>query len=202
MGGDTNVVHDTTIVAWDVPSAIIVGDRFRMKVGIKCRSECGLSMARLEVYDHTGVRVASAALPDEVWPGTTGLYVTEVELAAPAEEGLHEWSVRTAEGHLETPHPVAATSVRVRTVARPEHDVAIQVIDRAAGRPLAGARIVMHPYRAETNEQGVAVVRVGKGTYRMFVSQTGYVTSGQDVDVASDLATRVELEREPPIERN
>src|SRR5215813_8653082 len=35
--------HTTDIVAWDAPSAIVVGERFRMKVGIKCPNGCDLT---------------------------------------------------------------------------------------------------------------------------------------------------------------
>ena len=86
--------HTTSVVAWDIPSAVVVGERFRIKVGIKCSSECDLTNRDFGIYDHEGTQVATGMLSGDLWPGTTGLYVAEVELEAPAEEGLYTWSVK------------------------------------------------------------------------------------------------------------
>jgi hypothetical protein len=60
----------------------------------------------------------------------------------------------------------------------------------------------MHPYRTITDARGVAEVRVAKGAYKLFVSQTRYLTFGLSVEVTSDMTARVELELEPVPERN
>jgi hypothetical protein len=60
----------------------------------------------------------------------------------------------------------------------------------------------MHPYRVVADESGVARVRVAKGEYRLFVSQTNYLTVGLPVEVAADMTARVELDLEPVLERN
>jgi hypothetical protein len=60
----------------------------------------------------------------------------------------------------------------------------------------------MHPYRAVTDERGVAAMRVAKGAYQLFVSQTRYLTFGLPVEVTADMKTRAELDLEPVLERN
>jgi hypothetical protein len=60
----------------------------------------------------------------------------------------------------------------------------------------------MHPYRAVTDERGVAVVRVAKGEYKLFVSQIRYLTFGLPVEVTADMTARAELYLEPVAERN
>jgi hypothetical protein len=60
----------------------------------------------------------------------------------------------------------------------------------------------MPPYRAVTDERGVAEVRVAKGAYRLFVSQTRYLTFALPVEVTADMTTRAELDLEPLRERN
>ena len=60
----------------------------------------------------------------------------------------------------------------------------------------------MHPYKAVTDERGIAEVRVAKGAYKLFVSQTKYLTFGLLVEVTADMKTRVELDLEPVPERN
>src|SRR5437867_9467458 len=61
--------HATHVVAWDTPSAVVAGERFRMKVGIKCPNECDLTNRDFGIYDHKEERVASGTLTGDRWPG-------------------------------------------------------------------------------------------------------------------------------------
>jgi hypothetical protein len=195
--------HAVSVVAWDIPSAIVVGEKFRMKVGIKCADECDLANIDVGIYDEQGTQVATRTLPPERWPGTTGLHVAEVELEAPAAEGLYTWSVRSpARADGETAHTEDSISFGVRVVGRPEYLVTVETVDKSDQTPLSGARVVMHPYRAVTDERGIAKVRVAKGAYKLFVSQTRYVTFGLPVEVEGDMTARAELNVEPVTERN
>ena len=194
--------HTTSLVVWDVPSAIVVGERFGIKVGVKCSSECNLTHSTVAIYNHEGTQIGTGSLPGDRWPGTTGLYVAEVDLEAPAREGFYTWSVRSLGSDAAVPHADGAASFGVSVVARPEYVVTIETRDKASATPLAGARVVMHPYRAVTDERGVARVRVAKGAYRLFVSQTKYVTLGLPVEVTGDVTARAELDPEPVVERN
>jgi hypothetical protein len=202
--------HATTVVVWDVPPAAVAGEKFRIKVGVKCSAECNLADRGFGISDHDGAQVAGGVLSGERWPGTTGLHVSEVELEAPAGEGLYTWMVTSPATGLEAapgsdaaiPHAEGSTSFGVRVVSHPEHEVKVEAIDQESQMPLAGARVTMHPYRAVTDERGVAEVRVARGAYRLFVSQTGYVTFGQSVEVDADMTARAELHLEPVAERN
>ncbi len=194
--------HTTTVVVWDVPTSVVMGERFRIKVGVKCSSECSLAAGRFAIDDHTGARVATGRLPGGLWPGTTGLYAAEVELQAPAEQGLYTWSVRAPAGEVGVSHEEGSATFGVRVVTRPEHRVIVEAFDYESQSPLAGARVMMHPYQAVTDARGVAELRVAKGTYRLFVSQARYMTFGLPVDVTGDLTTRAELSLEPVLERN
>jgi hypothetical protein len=198
--------HAVSLVAWDIPSAIVIGENFRMKVGIKCAAECDLANAEFGVFDQDGTPVAKGTLPAECWPGTTGLHVAEIELQAPATEGLYTWTVRgpstRASGDEEVAHAEESINFGVRFVDRPEFLVTVQTVDGSDQSPLSGARVVMHPYRAVTDEHGIAQVRVAKGAYKLFVSQTRYVTFGLPVEVEADMTARAELYVEPVTERN
>ena len=195
--------HDVNVVAWDIPTAIVVGEKFRIKVGIKCAHECDLGNTGFAVYDHEETQLAAGTLPAERWPGTTGLHVAEVEVEAPAAEGLYTWSVkRPSRMDGEVAHAAESISFGVRVVASPEYLVTVEAVDQSDQAPLSGARIVMHPYRAVTDERGIAKVRVAKGAYKLFVSQTRYVTFGLPVEVDADMTARAELYVEPVTERN
>ena len=194
--------HTSNIVVWDVPTAIVVGEQFRMKVGIKCSTGCRLADAHFAIDDHEGAPVATGTLTGDVWPGTTALYFVEVELVAPASAGLYTWKVKGPQFDGEIPHVRASVSVGIRVVNRPEYVVRVETIDMVNQTPLSGARVVMHPYKAVTDERGVAEVRVAKGAYKLFVSQTRYVTFGLPVEVTADVTARAALYPEPEQERN
>jgi hypothetical protein len=194
--------HTMYVVAWDIPSAVVVGERFRMKVGIKCSSECRPTNRNFAIYDHEGTEVARRTLSGDRWPGTTGLYVAEVELTAPRKEGLYTWTVKGGESDVGIPHAEGSNSFGITVVSHPEYLVTVEAVDKATQTPLSGARVVMHPYKTVTNERGVAEVRVARGAYKLFVSQTSYTTFGLPVDVTADMTARAELDLEPVPERN
>jgi hypothetical protein len=194
--------HPTYVVAWDIPTNVVVREKFTVKIGIKCSNGCSLANSPFGLYDHEGTQVAAGTLPDEQWPDTVGLYVAEVELEAPASEGLYTWSVKRAQSDLEVPHAESSIEFGVRVVGRPECLVTIESVDKVTQAPLIGARVVMHPYRVVTDEHGVARVRVARGAYQLFVSQTNYLTCALPVEVAADMTARVQLDLEPVLERN
>ena len=173
-----------------------------MKVGIKCSDECRLADRDVAVHDHDGALVTRGTLSRDPWAATTGLYVADVELVAPAAEGLYTWSARGPASDAGLPHAEGSISFGVRVVSPPECLVTVEAIDNVSHAPLSGARVVMHPYRAVTDERGIAEVRVAKGAYTLFVSQTRYLTFGLPVDVTSDMTARAELDVEPERERN
>jgi hypothetical protein len=193
--------HTTSVIVWDVPSAVVAGEKFRIKVGIKCSSECDLTNRDFGIYDDKGTSLATRTLAGDRWAGTT-LYFAEVELEAPPGNGLYTWSIKRAGTAVEIPHDEGSVSFGLRVVSHPEYLVRIETVDKESQTPLSGARVVMHPYRAVTDERGVAEVRVAKGEYKLFVSQTNYITFGLPVEVTSDITTRAELELEPVQERN
>ena len=193
-----------------------------MKVGIKCSEDCRLGGMAFGVFNHDGVCVAEGTASGDVWPGTTGLYFAEIELEAPGDEGLYTWTVKSSpvpgsaiaveEGtapapgaggsHDEVSHTEGSGSFGVRVVSHPEHLVRIEAVDHDGQTPVGGAHIVMHPYKAVTNDRGVAELRVAKGSYTLFVSQTSYVIWGTPIEVSADVTARAELHLQPALERN
>jgi hypothetical protein len=56
----------------------------------------------------------------------------------------------------------------------------------------------MHPYRAMTDENGTAKVRVAKGQYDVLVSASQHVAACASVDISADVITSVELDADQP----
>jgi hypothetical protein len=217
--------HTTSVAVWDIPSAVLPGERFNIKVGVKCSSDCELKNRDFGICNHEGAQVAIVTLSGDRWPGT-GLHFAELELEAPAAaerkrdsaqppgeerkrdsaqppgDDLYSWTVRCAGWSAGIPHDEGSAGFGIRLVSQPECLVTVETIDRETQMPLSCARVVMHPYRAIADERGVAELRVAKGEYQLFVSQTNYLTFALPVEVTADMTARAELDLEPVPERN
>jgi hypothetical protein len=190
--------HTTRLLAWDVAPTIEAGHRFGMKVGVKCSSGCDMTGRPFEIFDHADARVASGTLSGDISPGSEGLYYAALDLSAPEAEGLHTWRVEVPRGEGKYPHKAATAPFNVRVVAPAEFTVRIEAWDKEKDAPLPNMSVTMHPYRATTDAQGIAEVRVPKGTYSIFVSGPGYYPVQREMEVAEDVSTRAPLEKEPP----
>jgi hypothetical protein len=194
--------HTTRVLAWDTPPTVVAGDRFTIKIGIKCSSACVFANKAFEIYDHDGAAIGAGVLSGDIWPGTSGLYSAALELEAPSTAGLYDWTVKCTGKNLEKPHAEGIASFAVRVVSPPECVVKVEAVDKVSQQPLADARVALHPYKAVTDERGFAEIRVAKGAYDLFVAKTRYLTLGLPVEVTADMTARAELDLEPEIERN
>ena len=195
--------HATRVVVWDTPTAVECGAALRLKVGVKCAAECCAAGWRVAIRDAEGRGVAACAVGDVPWPGTAALYAAALELRAPEAQGLHAYEA-ALEADVTTageraPHEAASARFQVRTVPSPECRVTVVAVDAVSRTPVRGARVVVHPYRAVTDAQGVAELRVPKGAYRLFVSGRHYFPFRSDGEVSADVTIRAELDadREP-----
>ena len=192
--------HVLELTAWDVPSAIGAGERFRVAVGAKCSAGCDLGGRELILFDHEGAPAATVKLGREVWPETEALYFAEVEAKSPIETGSHQWEAKIAAWDAELPHAACSFPLTVRVVGAPECEVTVKAVDRETQAPIKGARVVMHPYRAVTGDDGIAKVRVARGQYDILVSGSQYLAACCPVEVTADLTTSAELYADLPEE--
>jgi hypothetical protein len=189
--------HAASVNVWGLPSAIAAGECFRFKVGIKCTAECKLTGRPLSIFDHEGAQVGAGSLLDDVWPGTSALYFAEGEAQAPLTTGDYAWQVKTPGSDSGVPHAAGSFTFAVKVVSPPDHEVTVEAFDSEKQIPIKGAHVLLHPYRALTDESGVAKVNVAKGRYKLFVSGFQYVAYQSIIDVAGDVTTRAELTLEP-----
>ena len=190
---DNRKPHDTQVVVWDTPPAIARGERFTIKLGVTCSSKCGPAGWVVEVRDHDGEARATTTLGDDPWPGTDALYHAEVALAAPDTEGLYTWEAAALTGGLAVAHTDRSVPVGVRVVSTPACLLTVVVRDAQSQSPVAGAKVVAHPYRAVTDERGVAQLRVPAGECRLFVTGKSYVPFRFNGEVKTDTTIRAEL---------
>jgi hypothetical protein len=193
----TAMAHAASVNVWGLASAVPAGERFSFKVGIKCSAGCKLVGRAMSITDHNGAQVAAAKLCDDVWPGTSALYFAEVEAQAPRTPGDFTWQVTTAASEQSVPHAAGSCGFPVKVVAPPDHEVTVEAFDGDRQAPIKGAHVLLHPYRAITDERGVAKVKVAKGRYTLFVSGFNYIGHERIIDVTSDVTARAELAVEP-----
>ena len=191
------VPHAASVNIWGLPSAIAAGERFSFKVGIKCSAGCKLAGRALCVLDHDGSQVATANLHEDRWPDTSALYFAEVEVQAPSTAGDYQWRIETAASDAGVPHAAGACTFAVDVMKPPDHEVTIEAFDSERQTPINGAHVLLHPYRALTDERGVAKVKVARGRYTLFVSGFNYLGHQSMLDVTSDVTARAELTVEP-----
>ncbi len=84
----------------------------------------------------------------------------------------------------------------VRVVSAPECRVTVVALDAESRAPVEGARVVAHPYRAVTDERGMAELHVPAGEYRLFVSGRGCIPFRFDGALTTDTTIRAELEQD------
>jgi hypothetical protein len=189
--------HAALLNVWDVPSTVVAGERFKVAVGVKCSAGCDLRGQEFGIIDGDGRQVSTVKLGD-LWPGSEALYFAEVEADAPPIAANHRWEIRTVPWDAELPHAAGSSSFVLRVVGSPDCEVAVEVVDKDQQTPINDACVVMHPYRATTDENGVAKLKVTKGQYDILVSGAKYLPISTTVTVSADLTTRAELEVEPP----
>ena len=185
--------HPTRVVVWDAPSTVECGKHFDIKLGVKCPSECRTEGWAVDVLDHEGEKQVTATLGAAPWPGTDTLYFADVELKAPDTEGLFAWEAKAPGNDKKVPHADGIARFGVRVVAPPTCCVTVVAVDAERHMPVRGAKVVMHPYRAVTDEHGVAQVMVPKGNYRLFVSGPNHVPFRQDAEMTTDVTIRAVL---------
>jgi hypothetical protein len=198
MANGESELHAAELTVWDVPSAIVAGERFKAMVGVRCSGGCNLGGRELSLFDQQGSRVGTATLGHDVWPGTEALHVAEVEATAPPAIGSHEWQVKTAGWDSEPPHTAASFPMVVRVVGAPDCEVTVRAVDREKQIPIKGACVVMHPYRVVTDENGIAKIRVARGQYDILVSGSQYMAACASVEVTADMTTSAELDADQP----
>jgi hypothetical protein len=189
--------HIARVQVWGMPSAIPAGERFKMKVGVKCTSACSLAGRIVTVFDQGGVEAATGLLCEAPFPGTTALYSTEVEATAPAAVGSHEWRAMTPASASDLPHAAGELAFAIKAVDVPDYEVTIEAFDRDQGTPIKGLHVMLYPYRALTGEDGIARIKVAQGSYQLYISGLKYIPYEDIIDATGDVTLRVPLSLEP-----
>ena len=187
-----SIPHGTSLAVWDIPSPIVKGERFTIKVGAKSAANAELKGLEIAVFDSSDKVAARGRLRDTLWPGTSALYWDEVELIAPTEEGLSTWSVRFAAEGLALPHDGTAAEFSAMVARPPEHRLTVKVVEQKSKAPITDVQIRLGPFRGTTDPAGIAEVMMPKGTYDLHVWKTAYEAPAHSIEIRGDLSIEVE----------
>src|SRR3954470_14271982 len=186
------IPYGTSLAVWDIPSPIVKGERFTIKVGAKSAANAELTGLEVAVFDNSDKVAAHGRLRDTPWPGTAALYWDEVELTAPTEEGLSKWSVRFAADGLALPHDGTAAEFSAVVSRPPEHRLTVKVIEQKSKEPIADVQVRLGPFRGATDPTGMAEVMMPKGRYDLHVWKTAYEAPAHSIEIKGDLSVEVE----------
>ena len=184
--------HQTSMAVWEIPSPVVMGSDFSMKVGVRCFAECPIGGGRFEVLSETGARIGGGVLGEAPSPGTDALYAAEVDLTAPLAEGIVVWSARFVPDSVSGPHEESAASFSFPSVRPPEHRVTVSVTEKDTGAPLGRAAVRLGAYRASTDGEGRAALELPKGSYPLNVWKPGYEPISGALDVDRDAHVSLE----------
>jgi hypothetical protein len=184
--------HESSLAVWDVPATVVTGEPFRLKVGARSSGACPLTGTKVEILDAEGAVVATAKLGDAPWPGTTALYWAEVELAAPAKEGVASWSARFGATDSELPHTGTKAEFRFTAVPPPEHKLTIKIVEEETGNPIENVQIRLGPFRSATDANGIAELSMPKGSYPLSVWHPQWEAPDRTVEVCEDATIQIQ----------
>jgi hypothetical protein len=187
----TGLPQPTSLAVWGMPSPVVTGQSFPVKVGAKSAAGCDLRGCPIEIRDENDNVMASGCLAEEPWQGTSALYWTELELKAPPVSGMVAWSVRLTAAELALPHDGASARFTVAIVEPPEHRLTVKVVDQATAAPIADVQVRLGAYRGATDQSGLAEIMMPKGTFDLAIWKAGYEAPAQTVAIDADLTVEV-----------
>src|SRR6202030_2990027 len=111
--------------------------------------------------------------------------------SALSDIGSHHWTLEFAGPSEGIAHSPGALSIPVRAVAAPDHEITIEVVDRESGAPLEGVNLIMHPYRATTDRNGMARMKVAADHYELHASGLQRLPYRDHLDATKPVELRI-----------
>ena len=164
----------TSLAVWDVPMPVVAGESFSIKVGANAKG------AKVEVSEGNSV-VASGRLGGDPWPGTDGLYSTEIQIPG-AKADVTRYTVRCG---------TAETWFSVIAAGKPTCTLSVQVTEQDSKAALDGVEIRLGPFHARTDKAGRATLPVCPGEYQLQLWRTAHIAQPTAIKVERD--TNIDL---------
>jgi hypothetical protein len=189
--------HETSLAVWAIPSPVVIGQPFAIKVGAKSTTGADLKSMRIAVCDEAGDVLAGGALGDTPWPGTSALYWTELALAAPDEAGIFTWSVNFDAAELALPHHGSSSRFSIAIVSPPQHRLIVKVVEQDTAKPIENAQVRLGAYRAATSVSGIAELMMPNGSFDLNVWKSGYEAPTTTIAIEADVTIEITVAAVP-----
>lgn len=171
-----------SLAVWDVPKPVVAGEKFAIKVGAKSLSGRALTGGLVEVSDAQGAVVASATLGDTPWPGSEALHWAAIDVPAPRDRDVADYTVRLASAS----HGAVPTRFSVAVAAKPAYTLTVTVTERDTKAALDGVEIRVGPFHARTDKAGRAELGVSRGDFLLQLWRTAHIAEPQPIRVGRD----------------
>jgi hypothetical protein len=183
--------HETSMAVWDVPSAAVAQSPVKVSVGLRCAAGCRLTGEVIEIVDEAGMTAGRGVLGESALPGTTALYWTEIEIAAPDGRGVISHRVSFSSAGPDLPHAASHASFSFRTTGRPEHHVTIEVVNKDTGAAVGEVEVALGPYLRVTDADGRLQMAIPAGVYHVSVRKDGFSAEPVEAHVTADTSLRI-----------
>jgi hypothetical protein len=193
-----------SLAVWDVPATAVIGEPFRIKVGVKSSRACALKGADVEVLDDNGRRMGVGRIGESPWAGTTALYWADIEVTAPDKDGSACWSARFPPTVSGLPHGQGLAQFTFIAVKPPDHKLTIMVVDKETAAPIDNARLRVGCFRIATDPSGLAELNIPDSHYEITAWMTSHELPPTTIEVTEDMMLRLEatgLPEEDPYAR-
>jgi hypothetical protein len=186
-----------SVAVWEVPSPVTVDQTFKLKAGVKSAQSCVLKDSVIEIRDETDEVKGTGKIGDTPWPGTSALYWTEIEVAAPSRDGPACWTARFAAAKWDLPHEPAQSEFTFAAVRQGDHKLTVTVVDKETGAPIENGHVRLGYYRAVTDASGLAELSLPAGNYELTTWMMAHETKPLPVEIKEDLMLRLEADAVP-----
>lgn len=177
------MANTISLAVWDVQMPVTAGERFTIKAGATAAAR-----TTIEVLDAAGTVVAWGALGNEPYKGTQGLYWASLDMAAPAEQGVAEYTVRAGG---------ASSRFSIAAAGKPEHTLTVTVTEKQTNEALADVEVRLGPFHARTGTDGRAAIRLCKGDYQLHLWRTAHIAQPQAVQIGGDTSLALTMTHVP-----
>jgi len=185
----------------DVPATAVVGEPFRIKVGVKSSRACGLKGAEVEVLDDNGVRKGMGSLGDSPWPAQPHFIGPRSKSPVPIRTVPHAGrrDFPNCERPAARPGAGAVSFVAVRP---PDHKLTIMIFDKETAAPIENAQVRVGCFRIATDASGLAELTVPDGRYEVTAWMTSHELPPTTIEVTEDMMLRLEATALPEEDPN
>jgi len=181
----------TSMAVWDISSPVIVGERFKIKVGVKSSHGSALTGALVEILDSNGECKGVGKLGALPWEGTAALYWAEFEVTAPSEDGPTRWSAKFGANENGLAHDEAVLPFTFVAVNPPDHKLTIVILDKETEAPIQEAHVRLGYFRAVTDADGRADLAMPGGKHEVQAWMVSHELAPTVIDVKEDMTIRL-----------